>query len=410
MTIVQQIAFYLLLTVECLVAAYFLIPFFMLMVHQLWVRPRANRRIDRMPVLTDKKYRFHLIITAHEETEFIPPLLDSIHRQTYTEHTTYVVMDCCDPALNYDNQRTVTLHPSKALNSKIKSIEYAIANFRETPDAVIILDADNLIHPVFMETMNRYFQKGYEVVQADFRPKNLDTDFAKMDAMGDLFNFFVEREMRMEIGISSAVWGAGIAFAYPLYNGIQYRDFLGGFDKMLQIHLASQVKQIGFAREAILYDEKISDGAALEKQRTRWISSQFKYTQANFKFLLTAVRKLDVKRIFFGFNNVRPPLFMLLGMAGIFFIFHLFYKPVFSLAWALILTSFVLSFILIVRIRAGRNYPIARTLFQLPNFILRQVLATLKIGQAKKTFMKTKHTQLVYISDLLKDSPDLQED
>lgn len=401
MTIVQHIAFYLLLFIEFLVAAYFLIPFFMLLVHFLWVRPRGRRRIDSLPVLTDKKFRFHLIITAHEETAFIPPLLDSIRRQTYDQHTTYVVMDCCDPALNYDDANTVTLHPPDPLNSKIRSIEYAISSFRELPDAVIILDADNLIHPLFMETMNRYFQKGFEAVQADFRAKNLDTDFARMDAMGDLFNFFVEREMRMELGISSAIWGAGIAFSYPLYEGIRYKDFLGGFDKMLQIHLATQVKQIGFAREAILYDEKITDGAALEKQRTRWISSQFKYKQANFRFLLSAIRNLDIKRIFFGFNNVRPPLYMLLGFAGVFFLIHLFYQPIFSLVWALILTLFVISYLIIVRVRAGRNYRFAGTILQLPRFIFRQILATLKIKQAKKTFMKTRHTKLVYITDLL---------
>lgn len=403
MTTVQHIAFYLLLFIELLVAAYFLIPFFMLMVHQLWVRNREKRRIDRLPVLTDKRYRFHLIITAHEETEFIPPLLDSIRRQTYGEHTTYLVMDCCDPALIFDDERTVTLHPPDPLNSKIRSIEYAIASFREVPDAIIILDADNLIHPTFMETMNLYFQKGFQAVQADFRAKNADSDFAKMDAMGDLFNFFVEREMRMELGISSAIWGAGIAFAYPLYEGIRYKDSLGGFDKMLQIHLATQVKQIGFAREAILYDEKISDGAALEKQRTRWISSQFKYKQANFRFLLSAIRHLDFKRIFFGFNNIRPPLYMLLGLAGVFFLFHLFYQPVFSLVWVIIMAVFTISYILIVRIRAGRNYRFSRTLLQLPRFIFRQVLATLKIKQAKKSFMKTRHTKLVYITDLLKE-------
>lgn len=404
MTTVQQIAFYILLFIELLVAAYFLIPFFMLLVHQLWVRNSSKRRIDRLPVLTEKKHRFHLIITAHEETEFIPPLLDSIRRQTYGEHTTYLVMDCCDPALIFDDERTVTLHPPEPLNSKIRSIEYAISAFRDEPDAIIILDADNLIHPDFMATMNLYFQKGFQAVQADFRAKNADSDFAKMDAMGDLFNFFVEREMRMEIGVSSAIWGAGIAFAYPLYEGIRYKDALGGFDKMLQIHLATQVKQIGFAREAILYDEKISDGAALEKQRTRWISSQFKYKQANFRFLLTAIRNLDIKRIFFGFNNVRPPLYMLLGLAGVFFLFHLFYKPVFSLVWVIIMTIFAISYILIVRVRAGRNYRFSRTLLQLPRFIFRQVLATLKIKQAKKSFMKTRHTKLVYITDLLKES------
>ena len=100
MTTVQQIAFFILLFIELLVAAYFLIPFFMLLVHQLWVSNSKKRRIDRLPVLTEKRHRFHLIITAHEETEFIPPLLDSIRRQTYGEHTTYLVMDCCDPALS----------------------------------------------------------------------------------------------------------------------------------------------------------------------------------------------------------------------------------------------------------------------------------------------------------------------
>lgn len=409
MTIVT-IACILLFLAEGLIALYFLVPFFMLLVHRLRIRKGGKRRIDRLPDLNNKNFRFHLIITAHEETAFLPPLLDSIRRQTYGEHVTYIVADCCDPSLNFDDARTVTLHPPQPLNSKIKSIEYAIASFREIPDAVIILDADNLIHPRFMETMNRYFRKGFRAVQADFRAKNTDSDFARMDAMGDLFNFFVEREMRMELGLSSAIWGAGIAFAYPLYEGIRYKDFLGGFDKMLQIHLASQVKQIAFAREAILYDEKITDGAALEKQRTRWISSQFKYKKANFAFLASALRSLNLNRIFFGYINVRPPLFMLLMLAGLFFIFHLFYQPVFSLVWAIILFLFALSFILIVRIRAG-SHAFSRTFLQLPRFIIRQALATLKIKRASRSFLKTRHTKLVYITDLLRDAGDpLQED
>lgn len=396
-----DILWVLLLLFELLIAIYFLVPAGMLAVY-LFSR---KRRIDRLPDQTSNDFHFHLIITAHEETAFLAPLLDSISRQTYGGHTTYIVADCCDPALSFDNEQTITLHPPDPLNSKIRSIEYAISSFRATPDAVIILDADNLLHPRFMETMNRYFKKGFQAVQADFRAKNIDTDFARMDAMGDLFNFFVEREMRMELGLSSAIWGAGIAFAYPLYEGIRYKDMLGGFDKMLQIHLATQVKQIAFAREAILYDEKISDGAALEKQRTRWISSQFKYKQANIRFFLSAIRAGNLNRMYFGYINIRPPLFMLLLMAGIFFIFHLFFQPVFSLVWASIVLLFAISFVLIVQIRAGNNL-FTGTFFRLPKFIFRQLMASLKIKRASRSFLKTRHTKLVYITDLLQEQGD----
>ena len=165
--------------------------------------------------------------------------------------------------------------------------------------------------------MNAYFQKGYKAVQADFKAKNIDTPFARMDAIGDIFNFFVEREMRMELGLSAAIWGSGIAIDLALYKEVIYHNFLGGFDKRLQAHLVQRVPLIAFAKDAILYDEKIMSGASLQTQRTRWLNAQFKYFKLGWSVLLKGIRRKSFNQAYFAFITLRPPLFILFGL-GIF--------------------------------------------------------------------------------------------
>ena len=311
-----------------------------------------------------------------------------------------MVADQIPPDVSFDSAQVKTIHPSAPLNSKIDSIAIAMQQIEDPYSVVIILDADNLLHPAYLEVMNNYFQKGYRVVQSDFKAKNTETPIALMDAVGDLYNFFVDREMRMELGFSSAIWGAGIAFERKLYDGISYLDNLGGFDKKLQIHLASAVEKIAFAREAVLYDEKIVDATALQRQRTRWISAQMKYMRQNLDFFLRALVKLDFNRIYFGFANIRPPLFMTIGTAILFMFMDILWRPWMSLYWFACLLIFVFGFILIVRLKT-REMRYKHALQGLPQFLISQVLASLQLGKAKKSFMKTKHHHPVYIDEVL---------
>jgi hypothetical protein len=41
-------------------------------------------------------------------------------------------------------------------------------------------------------------------------------------------------------------------------------------------------------------------------------------------------------------------------------------------------------------------------MLMMPVFVFRQLLALLKLGKAKKSFMKTQHSKLVFIDDLIK--------
>jgi cellulose synthase/poly-beta-1,6-N-acetylglucosamine synthase-like glycosyltransferase len=402
MQIIENIFYYLFLVVQVILAFYLLIPFIFLLLYGIVKLLHIKTPFQRKPYITDKDFEFGIIITAHQETAFVVPLVDSILKQDYKGFYVYIVADDCQPGeLNFNNDRVRVLYPEKALHSKIKSIHYALSVFRAKHDAVIILDVDSLLHPSFMGVMNQYFRKGYKVVQADFKPKNTDSHYARMDAIGDMFNFFLEREVRMRLNLSAAIWGSGVAIDIDLYKEVQYADFLGGFDKKLQSHLVRRVKRIAFAPEAILYDEKITSGKSLENQRTRWISSYFKYFGESLAILFAGIKKTSFNLIYFSLNTLRPPLFLVIGFSFIATIINYFINPVHFYAWLIILSSFILSFITIVVIK-GRDTRFLLTFMLLPLFAFRQVLALLKLKKAKKSFMKTQHSRLVFIDDLLK--------
>jgi cellulose synthase/poly-beta-1,6-N-acetylglucosamine synthase-like glycosyltransferase len=401
MSSVLTVFYYIFLAIQLIVAIYLLIPTFLVFFYGIQRLFGVKRPFDRKPRDTEKNFEFGIIITAHQEVEFVRPLVDSLNKQTYSNFKIYVVADDCDTAqLNFDAPNLHIIKPEPALHSKIRSIHYAIDRFVNKPDAVIILDSDNLLHPQFMEYMNAYFQKGYRVVQCDFKPKNIDTDFARMDAIGDMFNFFVEREARSWLNLSAAIWGSGVAIDYDLYTEVEYTNLLGGFDKKLQSHLVQRVKRIAFAPEAMLYDEKIASGKSLETQRIRWISSYFKYFKESLQILWKGVKSGSFNLFYFGFITLRPPLFLVLGASFVFTAISLFTDLTLFYIWLGVYALFILSFVAIVLIK-GKDKRFLFTLFKLPLFFFRQVMALLKLKKAKKSFLKTEHTKLVYIDDLL---------
>jgi cellulose synthase/poly-beta-1,6-N-acetylglucosamine synthase-like glycosyltransferase len=390
------------LFIQVVVAIYILVPTFSLLSYLILDLLKVKTPYQKAPFLTDRNFEFGFIVTAHQEAQFILPIVDSILKQTYPQFYVYVVADDCDlSGVNFTDKRVVILKPEPALHAKIKSIQFALSHFVKKHDAIIILDSDNLIHPHFLYVMNNHFRKGYRVVQADFKPKNTDTIYARMDAIGDMYNFFLDREARMRLGISSSIWGSGVAIESDLYNEVQYTNFLGGFDKKMQAHLVQRVERMMFAPDAVLYDEKITSGQSLETQRTRWIFAYFKYFRDSWAIFWNGIKRGNFNLIYFGFITLRPPLFIVLGAAFVITAINYFISTTMFVTWLLLLLSFVLSFIGIVALK-GKSLKYVQALFMIPVFVLRQVMALFKIKKAGKSFLKTQHTELVFIDDLLR--------
>ena len=155
-----------------------------------------------------------------------------------------------------------------------------------------------------------------------------------------------------------------------------------------------------YAEDAKVYDEKIDSGDALETQRTRWINAYFKYFKYGWDVLLTGLRRGSFNLVFFGFNLLRPPLFLQVVGAAFFAFVNYWISPVWMLGWIAAMILFPLSFFIIVAVMSTDKKTVG-ALFYLPVFFIRQVKAFLHIGRANKAFLQTQNNKVIYIQDLL---------
>lgn len=348
----------------------------------------------------DREFDFAAIITVHQDTRFIDPFIDSFLKQTYKKFKVYIVADDCDTSgIRISDDRIRIISPPTPLNSKVKSIQFAIDCFEEQHDVMVIFDSDSLVHPDYFKCLNAYFQAGYEAVQCVTISKSLKTQMAKVETLGWVFTTFIERASRMLLGLSSTVSGNGIAIKTILYQDINYVDSLGGFDKRLQTFLMIKLDEIAFAKDAIVFEEKTNDSKSFEKQRTRWIYSYFKYFNDNWLIFLEGIKNINFNKIFFGFIAMRPPLFLTVGISFVFMMLNFLINPFISLVWFLALVVFVLSFIAIATTK-GYQRGLSDAIFLLPMIVFIQFKAFFQMGKAGKSFLKTAHDEVCYIDQI----------
>jgi len=400
MAMILTILWVLYLILQAFLASFLVQPFVLFLLYGIAKLFRRNQPATA----PQKNYQFGIIVTSHQDTTFLKPIVDSLQKQAYGKFNAYLVADDCDISdLHFDDARIHLLRPEEALHSKTKSIHYALARFQPADEVLIIFDPDNLVHPQFLEELNAWYNKGFKAVQGNLASKNVGGTYEKMDSAGAIFNTFIDRDSRTALGLSTNIWGTGVSVDRALYEQILYdnRSQVGGFDKKMQAEIAKRVHRIGYASEAIIYDEKVEDAQNLEKQRNRWIRAYFKFFSEAFDLFVYGVRRFDFNLAYFGYNLMRPPYFLQMLIAFFFIVVNLFISKWLSIAWVAAVGLFILSFAVICTTMA-RDRDSSKGVWYMPLFFFHQVRSFFRLGKSKNSFLKTDHSKVLYIDDLLK--------
>src|SRR5690606_4551537 len=91
--------------------------------------------------------------------------------------------------------------------------------------------------------------------------------------------------------------------------------------------------RIAFAQRAIVYDEKTAKSDQLVSQRSRWISTWFKYAWLGRSILSKGIRNRNINQILFGIIVVRPPLFLFILASLICLLISLLFNPIHAMCW-----------------------------------------------------------------------------
>ncbi len=357
---------------------------------------RIKRSPNYFPI--SRKNKFLVLIPAYKEDLIIIDTIKQALKQNYLPEyfQVMVIADSFkDETIRKLEEYPIRVVPVKFENStKAKSINTALNLIPENQfDAVLILDADNIMEVNFLEKINAAMQQGFKVVQGHRVAKNLNTPFAVLDAASEEINNLIFRKGHRVLGLSSALAGSGMAFNLNYFKKT-WQDIheTSGEDKNFELKLLKERVVVEYVENAFVFDEKVQNMAVLSQQRTRWIAVQLYHLK---KYFLNGLKELFITGNIDYFDKVLqtalPPRIMLIGILPlitllVYSLSHAFSLEVFPLpkAW-LALTIFYLIMLLMALPRSFYNKKTFKFLFYLPMGIWAITLSFFRIrGQHKK--------------------------
>lgn len=364
----------------------------------------AFNKSKQPAIQTENHIDFACIITAYGSAAIAVDQVKSLLLQSHTNFHIYVVADNCkDRPIFPESTQVTLLYPSTALHGKIKSIDLAIKNFVRNHTHILILDADNLLYKNTLIHLASTLQYGkYIAVQGQRTAKNLDTTIAALDALSELYYNVTQRLATFQLGSSATIAGSGMAVEAAFFKNYvntllsDTQEVILAEDKLLQMMLVDQGHTIAYNRNAIIFDEKVREGAQVQRQRTRWLRSWFDHWGEAMGVMLKGIKKGSWNQFFFGFTLSVPPMLFIVGGLGICSILGiLMYWPLFMLSVfgiALFMGGFLLALLM-----APAPGAVWQAIPYIPLFAIRQILAILHIKASNKDFMATTHTQFTDI-------------
>lgn len=243
------------------------------------------------------QHRFIVLIPSYKQDEVIRKTVNSVLGQAYPQRMFDVVV-ISDHESEVTNmqlaQLPVTLlTPNFKESSKAKSLQYAVLNLPKFKiyDAVLVLDAGNIIKPEYLEEVNNaYATSGTKAIQTHRLSANRDTPSARLDSIFEEINNAVFRRGHQVMGLSASLNGSGIVFDFQWFkeNIMKVRPTIGE-DKALEALLMRDNIYVDYFEDIIVYDEKTRGIKQFNEQRSRWIYTQMHAMVSNLRFLPTAL-------------------------------------------------------------------------------------------------------------------------
>lgn len=251
--------------------------FVRLLVAAITDRPVVTRARQAEPC------RFVIIVPAHNEEAGLAKTLASIKDLNYPAAywSCLVVADNCDDQTAEIAQKAdvwVTRRQDDNKRGKGYALEFAIDELihREVePDAIVIVDADTVIHPDLLLEFAEKLEQGASWIQAYYTVANPDEAWRSqlLSYALSLFNgvWLIGQE---RLGLGAALRGNGMCFRWQALNRCPLRAYGLAEDLEYSWRLRLAGEHVDFAPAARVYGEMPTRGSAAVSQRQRWESGR----------------------------------------------------------------------------------------------------------------------------------------
>ncbi|MGG7057386.1 glycosyltransferase family 2 protein [Clostridium nigeriense] len=302
------------LLVFALMMYYFILAFFGL-----------RRKPEKKNYKPTKK--FAMIVAAHNEEVVIGKLIESMLNQNYPRELfdIFVIADnCTDNTAKIARKYGVYVY--ERFNKEQKGKGYAlewmfdkIFNMQKKYDAVAIFDADNLVSKNWCKEINSKMLDGYKVVQGYIDSKNPNDSWI---AASYSIAFWTQNRMyqlaRANVGLSNQIGGTGFAIDIDILKKFGWGATCLTEDLEFSCKLILNGEKVGWAHDAIIYDEKPLTLKQSWVQRRRWMQG---FTDVASRYFFKLLKKGFKERKWFVLDCalyvIQPFFTLMIGISTI---------------------------------------------------------------------------------------------
>lgn len=343
---------------------------------------------------TIEQRSFLVIFPAYGEDIVILHTISSFLNQHYPQdkYSIVVVSDHMSEETNakLSELPISLLQPQFERSSKAKALQFAFDNTKDNYDNIVILDADNVVKPDFLERLNQICDQGFTAIQCHRCAKNANNNIAQLDGISEEINNSLFRMGHNNIGMSSALIGSGMCFDFDWFKTHVHLLSTAGEDREIEKMLLIEHIFIKYAADIDVYDEKVGNEENFQRQRQRWMSAQLNSLLSMMENLPKSIIELNINYIDKTIQQMLISRSMLLIGT---FIWSLI-MSVIALTWALkwwllfILTSLSLW---IAIPRKMRNGTLAKLITHLPRLTWKMLSNIRHIDRKNREFIHTTH-------------------
>ncbi len=268
--------------------------------YQILVSLCSLVKLKEKPLKVKKDHRFMAIIPAHNEEAVVANLIESLKQQTYNKelYDIYVIADNCT-----DNTAKVAREAGAIVYERFdetkKTKGYALNWFlqqkikEDAPyDAFFVFDADNIVDKNFIKNMNKKLCQGEDVVQGYRDIKNPSDNW--ITAGYAIFYWQMHRFYhlaRYNLGLSPLLNGTGFMVKFDVVKPQGWDTVTLTEDIEFSLKRIIKGKKLGWATDAIVYDEQPTGFKQSWSQRSRWTVGHMQCIKTYTKQLAVAAKE-----------------------------------------------------------------------------------------------------------------------
>ncbi|MGG5462706.1 glycosyltransferase family 2 protein [Clostridium sp. B9] len=308
------------------VTAIFQIGVFALMLYYLFIALFGFYKKKDKKVFEPQK-RFAMLVSAHNEEVVIENLVESLKHLDYPKelYDIFVIADnCTDNTAKVARAAGANVFErfNKEKRGKGFALEWMfdkIFKMETHYDGIAIFDADNLVDKNFLKEMNNKMCEGYKVVQGYIDSKNpQDSWITESYAIAFTSANRMLQLAKSNIGLSAQIGGTGFVVDTDTLKKLGWGATCLTEDLEFSCKLILNDEKVGWAHDAIIYDEKPLTLKASWNQRKRWMQG---FADVASRYGMKLLKKAIKDRSIIAFDCtlyvMQPFVTLLMGLAAI---------------------------------------------------------------------------------------------